>query len=318
MSTGTKTGEGSIALNETQATFRSLSCRALTEEDCRRVNVEFPRRKLRCDTDSARNRLQSQVKDEWLREPVAEKDYALAEDFVMRWIAPAEFTMGLATTPSLQMGGGAERVQITRGYWIGAYEVTQGLWETVMGDNPSRITGSPYLPVNHISWSDARRFCVQLTDREREMNRLPDGYEYRLPTEAEWEYACRAGTDTEHVVPRSEVAYRGGKYPHIVEVGTTPANPWGLHEVLGNVAEWCLDEWRRYPKDSDSPTVDRFHEGDPTRAGFVVRGNGFWYTEVAPTAFARTARHDIRGGFRGFRVVLAPKIAMRYGKADAD
>jgi formylglycine-generating enzyme required for sulfatase activity len=120
------------------------------------------------------------------------------------------------------------------------------------------------------------------------------------------------------VVPFSELVYRGEKYPHIVEVGATLPNPWGLYEVLGNVAEWCLDEWRRYPKDSDTPTVDRFHEGDPTRAGFVVRGSGFWNSEVEPTVFARTARHDVRGGFRGFRVVLAPTINLRYGKSDAD
>jgi len=307
-----------VASGEAQVTLRRLSCRALTEEDCRRVNVEFPRRSIPCDTDATRDRLRSRITDEWLREPVTEKDFALADDFVMRWIAPAEFTMGLATTPSLQMGGGEERVKITRGYWIGAYETTQGQWQAVMGDNPSRIKGSPYLPINYVSWSDARRFCTRLTAKERERDRVPDGYEYRLPTEAEWEYACRAGTDTEYVVPFSELVYRGEKYPHIVEVGATLPNPWGLYEVLGNVAEWCLDEWRRYPKDSGIPTVDRFHEGDPTRAGFVVRGSGFWNSEVEPTLFARTARHDVRGGFRGFRVVLAPTINLRYGKSDAD
>jgi formylglycine-generating enzyme required for sulfatase activity len=180
-----------------------------------------------------------------------------------------------------------------------------------MGDNPSRVTGSPLLPVNQISWSDARGFCKRLTERERTANRLPEGYEYRLPTEAEWEYAGRAGTDKEFVVPLEELAYG---YRHFVEVGTTPANPWGLYEVLGNVAEWCLDQWSEYPKDQDSPTVDRFHEGDPSRAMFIVRGHGFWYTDLPPTVFVRAPRHDIAGGFRGFRVVLGPTIKMRYGR----
>ena len=303
-------------VNGAQATIHSVSCRALTKEDARKANVEFPLRKLRCDTDSARKRLKSQIGDDLPREPVPEKHFVLGDDLAMRWIAPAVFTMGFPKAPHLQTGQGAERVRFSRGYWIGAYEVTQGQWQDVMGDNPSRITGSPYLPVNQLSWSDARRFCTRLTERERKASRLPEGYEYRLPTEAEWEYASRAGTDREFVVPLVELAHRDQKYPHLVEVGTTPANPWGLHEVLGNVAEWCLDQWRPYPKDQESPTVDRFHEGDPSRAMFIVRGHGFWYTDLPPTVFIRAPRHDIAGGFRGFRVVLGPTIKMQYGRDD--
>ena len=297
-----------VAQKEANVTFHSVSCRALTEEDARKASVNFPLRKLLCDTESARARVKSQIPDDWLHEPVVGKNFVLGDDLAMRWIAPGEFTMGSLNVIYIQSGKGAERVRISRGYWIGAYEVTQGQWQDVMGDNPSRITGSPLLPVNNVSWSDAKRFCTALSDRERKAGRLPDGYEYRIPTEAEWEYACRAGTDREAVVPRNELACRGEKYPHIVEVGTTPANPWGLHEVLGNVAEWCLDRWHDYPKNSELPTVDRFYEGDPTRDTFVVRGNGFWKTEVWPSAFVRTRRHDIAGGFRGFRVVLGPKI----------
>ena len=303
-------------VNGAQATIHSLSCRALTKEDARKANVEFPPRKIVCDTDSARKRLKSQVGDDLPREPVPDKDFVLDDDLAMRWIAPAEFTMGYPKAPYLQFGQGAERVRFSRGYWIGAYEVTQGQWQELMGDNPSRVTGSPFLPVNNISWSDARRFCNRLTERERKANRLPDGYDYRLPTEAEWEYASRAGTDKEFVVPLEEIAYRDRKYPHLVEVGTTPANAWGLYEVLGNVAEWCLDQWSEYPKEQDSPTVDRFHEGDPSRAMFMVRGHGFWYTDLPPTVFVRAPRHDIAGGFRGFRIVLGPRINLRYGRDD--
>ena len=305
-------------VNGAQATIHSLSCRALTKEDARKANVEFPPRKIVCNTDSARKRLKSQVGDDLPREPVPDKDFVLDDDLAMRWIAPAEFTMGYPKAPYLQFGQGAERVRFSRGYWIGAYEVTQGQWQEVMGDNPSRVTGSSLLPVNNISWSDARRFCNRLTERERKANRLPEGYEYRLPTEAEWEYASRAGTDTEFVVPIEEIAYRDRKYPHLVEVGTTPANAWGLHEVLGNVAEWCLDQWREYPKEQESATVDRFHEGDPSRAMFMVRGHGFWYTDLPPTVFVRAPRHDIAGGFRGFRVVLGPVIKLRYASPESD
>jgi hypothetical protein len=148
---------------------------------------------------------------------------------------------------------------------------------------------------------------MRLTEREQKENRLPEDYEYRLPTEAEWEYASRAGTDKEFVVPVEELAYG---YRHLVEVGTTPANPLGLYEVLGNVAEWCLDQWREYPKNQESTTVDRFHEGNPSQAMFIVRGHGFWYTDLPPTVFVRAPRHDIAGGFRGFRVVLGPAIPL--------
>ena len=297
-----------------QATFQRLSCRALTAEDARRANVEFPLRTLRCDAESARKRVKSQIPDNWPRKPVREKDFVLGADLAMRWIAPAEFTMGFLNAPSLQFGQGAERVRFSQGYWVSAYEVTQGQWQDLMGDNPSRVIGSPLLPVNQISWSDARRFCSRLTEREQKANNLPTGYEYRLPTEAEWEYASRAGTDREYVVPRNELAYRGGKHPHIVEVGSTPANPWGLYEVLGNVAEWCLDQWHEYPENQESPTVDRFHEGDPSHAMFMVRGHGFWYTDLPPTVFARAPRHDIAGNFRGFRIVLGPKITLRFDR----
>ena len=92
----------------------------------------------------------------------------------------------------------------------------------------------------------------------------------------------------------------------IVEVGTTPPNRWGLHEVLGNVPEWCLDAWRDYRGEESPVVIDRYHEADPATSPFVIRGNGFWHTEMGTTSFSRTRRHDIRGGFRGCRVVLAP------------
>ena len=86
-------------------------------------------------------------------------------------------------------------VTLTQGYWLGQYEVTQAQYEAVMGDNPSWFNGAD-LPVEYVDWYDARFFCLRLTKLEREAGRLPKGYEYNLPTEAQWEYACRAGTTT--------------------------------------------------------------------------------------------------------------------------
>ena len=208
----------------------------------------------------------------------------------------------------VERGKGREDVRISRGYWIGQHEVTQALWKEVTGTNPSRITGSPFLPVNHVSWSEACEFCERLTDRERAVGRCPDGYAYRLPTEAEWEFACRAGTDAEWPVPLAELAAPGGRHRQIVEVGLTPANAWGLHEMQGNVPEWCRDEWKPYPERQEGVTVDRYHRGKPSQAMFVVRGNGVWETDLAASGVGRSRRHDMAGGFRGLRLVLGPVL----------
>ena len=106
----------------------------------------------------------------------------------MAWIPPGEFEMG-SRDPKDE---GRHRVRLTKGYWMAQIEVTQREYNKVTGANPSRFAGSPYLPVDWVAWDQAAAYCRKLTDLEREAGRLPAGYEYRLPTEAEWEYACRA------------------------------------------------------------------------------------------------------------------------------
>jgi formylglycine-generating enzyme required for sulfatase activity len=192
-------------------------------------------------------------------------------------------------------------VKITRGYWIGSHQVSQKQWVSLMDENPSKITGSPYLPVNWVSWSEASLFCEKLTKYERANGRCPDGYEFRLPTEAEWEYACRsAGTGTAVV--------RSGKAGAVLEeVGVGSPNDLGLYGMLGNLPEWCLDVWRPYPAKQTEVAVDRFHPArrDGTKETFVVRGGGRWKTEQDKLSeFIRTRRNDSAGGFRGFRIVL--------------
>jgi formylglycine-generating enzyme required for sulfatase activity len=217
--------------------------------------------------------------------------------------------------PLKRQGGGMEQVKISRGYWIGRYEATQGLWESVMKGNPSRIKGSPYLPVNYISWSDACDFCQRFTERERSAGRCPDGYEYRLPTEAEWEYACRAGE-----MPSPKQVWMGGMelyQSHLREAGSSPPNPWGLYEMVAvlpdetsNVPEWFLGRFEWYPSEKKNLTVDRFHPGKPGSDQFVVRGGRDRRDEVFPHPYARFYRDDSRGGIRGFRVVLGLTMNM--------
>jgi formylglycine-generating enzyme required for sulfatase activity/tRNA A-37 threonylcarbamoyl transferase component Bud32 len=302
-----------VADRDVSATIYGMSVRPLTPEDAKWLGCQFPVRQVEADVVATKERLDKQNEGITKDRPVTDEDYCLADPWLpMKWIGPAEYAMGSPTEPLKRQGGGEERVKITRGYWIGRYEATQGLWESVMETNPSRVTGT-YAPVNFISWSDACEFCRRFTEQEREKKRVPEGYEYRLPTEAEWEYACRAGE-----VPPGKQAVMGGielyqTHPH--EIGTSPPNPWGLYEMVAvlpdetsNVPEWCLDRFEWYPSEQKDVTVDRFHPGKPRVDQFVVRGGRDGRQEVFPHPYARFYRDDNRGGFRGFRVALGPTI----------
>jgi formylglycine-generating enzyme required for sulfatase activity len=290
-----------------EATIHRVLCRPLTAEDARLARLAFPLRQLPLDAEATRERLADQIDPHWPDHPQdGEPFVVLANGTPMIWLEPGEYEMGLATAQWQEGGKGNERVRISRGYWLGMYEVTQEQWQRVMGVNPSRITGSLVLPVNWVSWSEACEYARRLTELEREAGRCPEGMEYRLPTEAEWEYACRAGSGDVYCIPADKIWRRGPGRNSLAEVGTTPPNAWGFYEMLGNVPEWCLDAWRSYPATQNEVTVDRYHRGDPARDMFVVRGNGFWSTEVSCTSFTRTRRTNSGSGFRGFRIALAP------------
>jgi formylglycine-generating enzyme required for sulfatase activity len=208
---------------------------------------------------------------------------------------------------------GRHLVRLTKGYWMAQIEVTQGAYKQVTGANPSRFTGSPYLPVDWVTWDDAAAYCRKLTELEREAHRLPDGCEYRLPTEAEWEYACRAGSDQDFSVPQESVwswDHSGGR-PH--EVAESRPNAWGLYDMHGNAMEWCFDAWYDYPKGMKDATADPFKFGKPDKdTTFVVRGGAWWAGSAACTSHWRSRNYNNANGFRGFRIALAPTI----GKLD--
>jgi formylglycine-generating enzyme required for sulfatase activity len=295
-----------VANPETDATIHRLTCRAPTPKDAAEAGFKFPERVLKCDVDETAARLVAEFAKTPDRTPRLGHDAAIADrELLLRWIEPGELILGDPKAPFPQLGAGQEKVTLSRGYWLASHEVTQRQWEEIMRSNPSRITGSPYLPVQNVTWTEARRFCERLTTVERQASRCPDGYEYRLPTEAEWERACRAGTNQAFTIPEEQRAVRD-RYRSLVEAGATPANPWGLHEMLGNVPEWCLDSWRDYTGNVDRAVVDRLIGGKAGQEPFVIRGGGVWFNESAATSFARTKRHDVPGGFRGFRVALGP------------
>jgi len=170
--------------------------------------------------------------------------------------------------------GPRREVTIARPFYMSATEVTQAQYQAVTGANPSGLQGAD-LPVTGVSWDDAVSFCRRLTDGERRMGRLPEGEEYRLPTEAEWEYACRAGSD--HAYTFGLDAEKLGEYAWYSKsrgaVAQSPVarkkpNPWGLYDMHGNVQEWCAD-WFRYTY-PDRPEADP--KGPPGGKDRVVRG----------------------------------------------
>ncbi len=229
------------------------------------------------------------------------------------WIPPGEFTMGSPASEAERSDdeGPQHRVTISRGFWMGKCEVTQEQYAQIMGENPSDFKGTN-LPVEQVSWDDAQEFCRKLQGRlPREMA----GKTVGLPTEAEWEYACRAGTTTPFHYGDSldaSMANFDGNYPYergregeyrkqTTSVGSFQPNNWGLYDMHGNVWEWCQDWKDDYPSGAiTDPT------GPDTGSRRVLRG-GSWRNRARS---CRSANRNIYGPGRrlnyiGFRCLLA-------------
>jgi len=169
-----------------------------------------------------------------------------AGTFIMGWLDD-----GILRAPAEQP---LTEVTISHDFHLGKFEVTQAQWQAVMGSNPSKFQGDD-LPVDRITWGDAHAFCLKLTEQEQNAGRLPEGYAYTLPTEAQWEYACRAGTTTRFYYgddPDFEQLeqyawYAGNSDSKTHAVGEKLPNQWGLYDMHGNVWEWCSDYFVDYP-----------------------------------------------------------------------
>lgn len=197
------------------------------------------------------------------------------------------------------------RVMFTESFWLGKTEVTQAQWQAVMGSNPSYFKGAD-LPVERVSWRDAMEFCRRLTERERAAGRLPTGYAYTLPTEAQWEYACRAGTTGDYAGNINMMGWYNRNSGNTTQpVGRKQANAWGLHDLHGNVWEWCHDLYSSYTGGSVTDPAGR-----PSGTGRVCRG-GAWNS---PAEDCRSAnRNSEVSSFRydnlGFRLALRRSIS---------
>ncbi|MBB4268007.1 formylglycine-generating enzyme family protein [Roseospira visakhapatnamensis] len=227
----------------------------------------------------------------------------------LRWIRPGRFTMGSPEDEPGRYGdeGPQHEVTLANGFWLFDTPCTQALWQAVMGDNPSEFK-SPDRPVERVSWNDAQTFLQRINER------IP-GLDLTLPSEARWEYACRAGSTTalytggikilgDNNAPALDpIAWYGGnsgwefdlengrdssgwsdkQYPH-ERAGTRPVglkqpNAWGLYDMLGNVWEWCADPWHDSYEGAPVDGSAWLDDGANTGANRVIRG-GAWVSNA--------------------------------------
>lgn len=249
------------------------------------------------------------------------------------WCPAGTFKMGSPLSEDGHLEHEAQvQVRLTSGFWIGKYEITQAEYQAVTGKNPSNFTSTSEwpsiakkvkgldtsrFPVEMVKWDEARIFCELLTEREREADRLPKGWEYLLPTEAQWEYACRAGTRTpasfgydfssrdanfEGTISYGNAPNKGPYLDRTTTVGSYKPNPWGIFDMHGNVGEWCRDGYVEKLPGGDDPYTPATEKHSN-----VTRGGGY----SGGTVEARSAeRHTVRAGGPpgsniGFRIVLA-------------
>jgi formylglycine-generating enzyme required for sulfatase activity len=210
------------------------------------------------------------------------------------------------------------KVILTDGFWLQTTEVTQKQWETVMRNNPCRYKGDN-VPVYNVSWDDAQEFITKL-------NLLEKTYTYRLPTEAEWEYACRAGTSTRYYWgddSRWELHFdycwsSGNSFHTPHPVAEKKPNPWGLYDMIGNLSEWCLDEYNeKFYRTKEAREVNPWncirYYGNRSKSGKIIRGgNHDDYLYECRSATRNACEKSYKGNFIGFRVLRTENKKEQY------
>ena len=217
-----------------------------------------------------------------------------AKNLEMIWCPPGSYLRG--------DGYNTNTVILTKGFYLGKYEVTQEQYQSLMGDNPSKFKGMK-LPVQTVSWEDAVVFCKKLNEKEK--NRIPEGWVFTLPTESQWEYACRAGTTTRYFwgekIHSDWANYGESGYEKTRVVGSYRPNSWGFYDMHGNVWELCADWYGSYPSGTlTNPT-------GPASGSTRVKRGGSWYSRGTHLSSAKRSigfAPSYRSDSMGFRVVF--------------
>src|SRR5438034_1883152 len=234
------------------------------------------------------------------------------------WCPAGRFLMGSPPSePERRPGEDQVEVILTKGFWMSKYEATQGQWKRVVGKLPGELTAElpegDSFPVGNVNFAEAEAFCQRLTELGRKSGELPKKWEFRLPTEAQWEYACRAGTTTATAfgdkLSSKQANFKGKPYngaepgPSLgraTKVGSYPPNAWGLHDMHGNIFEWCRDWYHSKLPGGVDPDLYL------ATASSRVRRGGCWTDEGWPcrTAFRLRFEPERRYDHIGFRAFV--------------
>jgi formylglycine-generating enzyme required for sulfatase activity len=240
------------------------------------------------------------------------------------WCPPGKFKMGSPPDELERRSDEAQvEVTLTKGFWMGKYAVTQGQWQRVVGKLPGDLTpaggeGDDF-PVYNVNYTEVEAFCVKLTELGRQSSDLPADWEFRLPTEAQREYACRAGTTSATAFGQQlsskqsnfqgkpyNGAEQGPSLNRATKVGSYPANAWGLHDMQGNVCEWCRDWYHPKLPGGTDPDLSSI-KGPTNRDGTCsrVRRGGAWCDDgwAHRSAFRQRFEPERKYDHIGFRVV---------------
>ena len=255
-------------------------------------------------------------------------DERVVEPIRLCWCPPGRFVMGSPPgEPERRPDEGQVEVALTRGFWTAKYETTQGQWARIAGALPGELTAElpagDDLPVGNVNFAEAEDFCRRLTERGRQSGVLPTDWEFRLPTEAQWEYACRAGTTTATAfgdrLSSAQANFKGKPYngarpgPSLgraASVGRYPANAWGLHDMHGNTFEWCRDWYHtRLPGGVDPDLREVMGTPNRDRTYSRVRRGGAWVDDgwACRSAFRLRYEPERRYDHIGFRVVAVQR-----------
>ena len=255
-------------------------------------------------------------------------DECVVADIKLCWCPAGNFRMGSPPDePEHRPDENQVDVILTNGFWMGKYEVTQGEWKRVIGKLPGVLTveggDGDSIPVYNVNYAEADSFCRRLTELGYSSGKLPKGWEFRLPTEAQWEYACRAGTTTAtafgNMISSKQANFNGKPYngaevgPSLhraTKVGSYASNAWGIHDMHGNQVEWCLD-WYHYKlpggKDPDLSkqmgTSNRDGSYSRSRRGSAWVDDGW----VCRCAFRQKFEPERRYDHIGFRIAVVKK-----------